>query len=55
MFKFIKKVLCKHNNKNRVWEFFPSNVFANNEKTHGLKITVCLDCHKIIDISDYAK
>jgi hypothetical protein len=51
----LRKLFCKHKNLNRIWEFFPNDVFVGKSKIHGLKIKVCMDCQKIIEITDYAK
>lgn len=48
----LKKIFCKHS---KVCVFFPKDVYFADKKFHGLKLTVCFQCEKIVGIEDYAK
>lgn len=51
---FFKRLFCKHN-PYHVWQVFPTQVWVNDNKAHGLKLYICMDCQRIIIFEDYAK
>jgi len=51
MRKWIKSLFCKHSH---AWIFYPEAWFKE-KKTHGLKITACWECGRIINVEDYAR
>ena len=54
MKKYIKNLFCKHK---RIWEFYPDykRVYHGEFNVGGLKISICMNCKKIVKIEDYCE